>query len=94
MGGWAPLAAPRSLHPLRADSPSSPIAIAAINLTGMMVRKDNCGEYRVAFRGANATSEPGAAYVDDRDEALSTAIAMAAISVAYWSKPVAPVSLA
>jgi hypothetical protein len=46
MGGWAPLAAPRSLHPLRADSPSSPIAIAAINLTGMMVRKDNCGEYR------------------------------------------------
>jgi hypothetical protein len=68
---------------------------AQVNALGMTIRKTGYGdEMRIAFPGKHEATEPSAAYVDDRDEALSTAIAMAAISVAYWTEPVAPVSLA
>jgi hypothetical protein len=51
----------------------------AIRDLGMTARKTGYGdEIRVAFHGANAITEPSAAYVEDLEEALSTAQTMAA----------------
>jgi hypothetical protein len=51
----------------------------AIRNLGMTARKTGYGdEIRVAFRGANAITEPSAAYVEDLDDAWATATSMQA----------------
>jgi hypothetical protein len=51
---------------------------ARIRAIGMVCTKDECGEYRVAFHGKVADTEPSAYYTPGRDDALATATSMQA----------------
>jgi hypothetical protein len=50
-------------------------AYSIIRALGLTIRKDEYGEYRVAFKVPD--SEPSAHYIDDLEDAVGTARAMA-----------------
>ena len=50
---------------------------ANVRALGMVATKTECGEYRVAFHGSNAVTEPSAYYTPCREDALVTGLAMA-----------------
>ena len=51
---------------------------ANVRALGMTCKPDECGEYRVAFCGKVADTEPSAYYTPDRDDAWATATSMQA----------------
>jgi hypothetical protein len=71
---------------------------ANVRALGMVATKTECGEYRVAFCGKVADTEPSAYYTPDRDDAWATATSMqshptcplaaqARAIVALWAAP-------